>query len=108
VRSADALTFNLVAVRRSDGARVPSSVTVHDPTIVEGSYGDYRSAILLSGFVDRELKAQGAYALQAMGQAFEVLNIVLSSYEDQWEFHFSDDGPVSFRALLELRLMPSK
>lgn len=101
MRESGALRFDFTAVRRSDGHAVQSSISIHDPTLIADSHGDFRAEIRVSGFLEQQATAFGACAFQATDLAFDIAKIVLSSHEDEWAFHFGDGGPISFRSLTE-------
>lgn len=103
LREPAALRFGFTAVRRSDALAVPSSISIHDPELIANSYGDFRAEIRVSGFREQQVAAFGAHAFQAVSLAFDMAEIVLSSHEDEWEFHFSEGGPISFRSPAEGR-----
>ena len=98
MRGPAALRFGFTAVRRSDALAVPSSISIHDPELIANSYGDFRAEIRVSGFREQQVAAFGAHAFQAVSLAFDMAEIVLSSHEDEWEFHFGEGGPISFRS----------
>ena len=103
LREPAALRFGFTAVRRSDALAVPSSISIHDPELIANSHGDFRARISVSGFREQQVAAFGACAFQAASLAFDMAKIVLSSHEDEWEFHFGEGGPISFRSLAEGR-----
>ncbi|MFY8140324.1 MAG: hypothetical protein ACOVMO_06355 [Caulobacter sp.] len=90
-------------MRLSDALAVPSSISIHDPELIANSHGDFRARISVSGFREQQVAAFGACAFQAASLAFDMAKIVLSSHEDEWEFHFGEGGPISFLSLAEGR-----
>lgn len=82
---------------------VRSSISIHDPQLIANSHGDFRARVRVAGFREQQVAAFGASAFQATELAFNIARIVLSSHEDEWEFHFGEGGPISFRSLAEGR-----
>ena len=89
--------FVFQAVNRRNGARVASAIEIGLPILVEGFSDDFVSSVRITGFVTKDLRAMGAFSFQAFDLAIQMAKAILASYDDEWEFYFSDAGAVTLR-----------
>jgi len=92
----DSPTFFFQAVKKFDGVKVASSIEIGMPVPVEGFPDDFVSSIRIAGFTTVHARAMGAFSFQAFDLAMQMAKSILTSYDDEWDFYFSEAGPISF------------
>lgn len=89
------LAFEFWATRRGRADRVQSRILIGLPE-PHGSAGDNICRIRIDGFHTLSTHVFGASPFQALDLAISLVKLEMSTRTDEWEFFFSEDGPVSF------------
>ncbi len=71
-------------------------ITVAEPLPVEEFPDNYACKIQFVGIVNKDMRAVGAFPLQAVDLALQIAKAVAGSYTNEWDFYADGQGPLPF------------
>lgn len=95
IDSRGGLVFNFWAVRRGCEDRISSTIRIELPAPC-GEAGDSRCKVEIEGFHHLSRSVMGATPFQALDLAIAMVKIEMQAHAGEWEFFFTENGPVMF------------
>lgn len=84
------------SISKDDGRRIPSHISIDEPTRLEQPLFGYGAQLTVSGPEDVSISIKGAHTLQVLEVALFVTRTVLAGNASQWIYEDMAGEPLDF------------